>query len=262
MAYTFISGATGGIGRAFAIASAKKGYDLFITGRTQGKISALKAELIKINPNINVEGMPCDISSERARNKLFAAIDLKEIKFDRLINVAGIDTQKGFLEYSDEKVLSQIRVNAEATVLITSAVLKRRDKTLEIITISSMSGQTPMPYFALYSATKAMLTNFFTALHYELKKQDVKVTTVMPGAVPTRADVVESIKKQGIWGKISQKSPEFVAEKSLKAVKKNKLKYIPGFFNKFLNALMKVVPKRLVLRFIARRWKNQSKDAF
>ena len=125
-----------------------------------------------------------------------------------------------------------------------------------------MSGQTPMPYFALYSATKAMLTNFFTALHYELKKQDVKVTTVMPGAVPTRADVIESIKKQGIWGKISQKSPEFVAEKSLKAVKKNKLKYIPGFFNKFLNALMKVVPKRLVLRFIARRWKNQSKDAF
>ena len=262
MAYTFISGATGGIGREFAIACAKKGYDLFITGRTQGKISALKAELIKINPNISVEGVPCDISSERSRNKLFTSVDLKDIKFDRLINVAGIDTQKGFLEYTEEKALMQIRVNAEATVSITQSVLKRRAKTLEIITISSMSGQTPMPYFALYSATKAMLTNFFTALHYELKKDGVKVTTVMPGAVPTRADVIESIKKQGFWGRISQKSPEFVAEKSLRAVRKNKLKYIPGFFNKFLNTLMKIAPKRIVLRFIARRWKNQSKDAF
>ena len=75
-------------------------------------------------------------------------------------------------------------------------------------------------------------------------------------------DIVEDIKNQGLWGKLSAKSPEFVAKKSLKALQKNKVKYIPGGFNKFLNFIMKLLPKGLVLRFIARRWKKQTKDAF
>ena len=125
-----------------------------------------------------------------------------------------------------------------------------------------MSGASPMPYFALYSASKALLINLFTSLHYELKKDGVKVTVVMPGGVPTRPDIIEDIKGQGLWGKLSAKPADFVARKSLKAVKKNKIKYIPGGFNKFLNFIMKLVPKRIVLSFIARRWKKQTKDAF
>ena len=182
--------------------------------------------------------------------------------FNRIINVAGVDTQKAFLDYTQEKVLFQLRVNAEATISLTHALLNRREKHTEVITISSMSGQSPMPYFALYSATKSMLTNFFTALHYELKNEGVKVTVVLPGGVPTRPDIIEEIKSQGLWGKISAKAPEFIAEKSLKAVKKNKIKYIPGGFNKFLNFVMKIMPKKLVLLFIARRWKKHCKDAF
>ena len=262
MAYTFISGATGGIGRAFAIACAKKGYNLFLTGRTQGKLSALKAELRSINPSLEMDSCVCDLSSERSRARLLTYVDGKELKFDRLINVAGVDTQKAFCDYTQEKMFMQLRVNAEATLDLTHALLKRRIGKMEIITVSSMSGVSPMPYFALYSATKALLTNFFTALHYELKKEGVKVTTVLPGAVPTRPDVIEAIKKQGVWGKISKKTPEFVAEKSLKAVKKNKLKFIPGFFNKILYGVIKLALKRIVLSFIAKRWKKQTKDAF
>ncbi len=263
MGYAFISGATGGIGKAFAFALAKSGCNLFITGRSQGKISALKSEITSKYP-VAVEGTPCDLASERSRKKLLSVIDEKAIKFVKIINVAGIDTQKAFTEYTEEKLLRQIKVNAESTLALTHALLTRREeqRELEILTVSSMSGVTPMPYFAVYSATKAMLTNFFTALHYELKKDRVKVTVVMPGGVYTRADIVEEIKSQGFWGKLSAKSPEFVAEKSLKAVRKNKIKYIPGFFNKFLNVLMKIAPKRIVLSFIAKRWKKHSKDAF
>ena len=125
-----------------------------------------------------------------------------------------------------------------------------------------MSGASPMPYFALYSATKAMLTNFFTALHYELKKQGVNVTVVMPGGVPTRPDIIQDIKGQGLWGKLSSKPAKFVAEKSLKKAQKNKVKYIPGAFNRLLNAVMKIIPKQIVLRYIAHRWKKLEKDAF
>lgn len=261
MAYTFISGATGGLGRAFALASAKKGYPLFITGRSQGKISALKAEISAVS-SVPVISCICDLSSERSRAKMYALIEEKDITFDRIINVAGVDIQKPFVDYTQDKLLKQIRVNAESTIDITYNLLKRKENNIEVITVSSMSGQSPMPYFALYSATKAMLTNLFTSLHYELKSQGVKVTVVIPGGIPTRPDIIEQIKGQGLWGKLSAKTPEYVAEKSLKAVSKNKVKYIPGFFNKFLNFIMSALPKRLVLAFIAKRWKNQYKDAF
>ena len=84
----------------------------------------------------------------------------------------------------------------------------------------------------------------------------------MPGGVPTRPDLVEEIKSQGLWGKLSSKSASFVAKKSLKAVRKNKVKYIPGAFNKILYYFMKIIPRCIVLRFIARRWKKHCKDAF
>ncbi len=261
MTYTFISGATGGIGKAFTFSCAKKGYNLFITGRSEEKLRTLKNSIEK-EYNVTVKTCACDLTSELSRKEMLSYIDQNGIKFDRIINVAGVDTQKAFMDYTMEKVLFQIRVNVEATISLTHALLSRKEKQTEVITIASMSGASPMPYFALYSATKALLINFFTSLHYELKKDGVKVTVVMPGGVPTRPDIIEDIKGQGLWGKLSSKSPEFVAEKSLKKVKKNKIKYIPGVFNKFLNLVMKIVPKKIVLTFIARRWKKQSKDAF
>ncbi len=261
MIYTFISGATGGVGKAFSFAVAKRGENLFLTGRSENKLSALKQEIIE-KFNVEVDYFACDLTDENSRKSMISYIDEIGATFDKIINVAGVDTQKAFLDYSEEKALFQLRVNAEATIFLTHALLKRRENKTEVITISSMSGQTPMPYFALYSATKAMLTNFFTALHYELKNDGVKVTTVLPGGIPTRPDIIEEIKTQGLWGKISAKTPEFVAEKSLMAVKKNKVKYIPGVFNKMLNIIMKIAPKKLVLIFIARRWKKHCKDAF
>ncbi len=261
MEYTFISGATGGIGKAFANALAKRGANLFLTGRDKNKLVALKESITQKHP-VEILYFPCDLTSQDSREQMLEFIKESGIKIKRIVNVAGVDTQKGFMDYTADKLLFQIRVNCEATVHLTHELLKFRAENAEIITISSMSGQSPMPYFALYSASKAMLTNLFTSLHYELKSEGVKVTVVLPGGVPTRPDIIEDIKGQGLWGKLSSKSPEFVAEKSLKAVKKNKIKYIPGGFNRFLNFIMKLAPKKIVLSFIAKRWKKQTKDAF
>lgn len=262
MSYVFISGSTGGIGKAFAFAFAEKGLDLFLTGRSSEKLSVLKEEIYSLNDKINVLTFDCDLTSQSDRAKMLEFIDQKAIKFSKIINVAGVDIQKPFLDYTEEKVLFQLRVNAESTVHLTYALIKRRAEKLSILTVGSMSGITPMPYFALYSATKSMLLNFFTSLHYELKSLGVKVTTVMPGGVYTRPDVIEDIRRQGLWGKLSAKSPELVVKKSIKANEKNKIKYIPGFFNKLLYLVIKIAPKRLVTTFIARRWKKQTKDAF
>lgn len=261
MAYTFISGATGGIGKAFAIEVAKKNCELFLTGRSEQKLIQLKEQILN-EYQINVEYFACDLTQTDSRSAMINYIDQKGLKFNRIINVAGVDIQKPFMDYTPEKVIFQTRVNTEATIALTHALLSRREGNTELVTIASMSGASPMPYFALYSATKAMLINFYTSLHYELKKEGVKVTVVMPGGVPTRPDIIEDIKGQGLWGKLSSKPASFVATKSLKAVRKNKVKYIPGGFNRFLYYIMKLVPKAIVLRFIANRWKKQSKDAF
>lgn len=258
--YTFISGATGGIGRAFAQAAAKKGYPLFLTGRSVEKLSALASELSAASPEIKY--FACDLTSESSVKSMLAFADDNDVKFDRILNVAGVDTQKAFTDYTYDKVAFQIKVNVLATTFLTYELLKRRAPKTELLAISSMSGASPMPYFALYSASKSYITSLYTSLHYELKKEGVKVTAVLPGGVPTRPDIVADIKGQGLWGRLSSKSASFVAEKSLKAVRKNKTVYVPGFFNKFLYFLIKIAPKKITLSFIARRWKKIEKDAF
>lgn len=262
MNVTFLSGATGGIGKAFAVTCAKNGDHLFLTGRNGDKLLALKAELSALNPSIAIEIYPCDLTDAAARDAMVAFAEERGLCFSRILLVAGVDTQKPVLEYTREKLLFQIRVNGEATVDLAYRLLQLRAERCEVVAVSSMSGVTPMPYFALYSATKGMLTSFFTALRLELKGQNVNVTAVLPGGVYTRPDIVKDIEGQGVWGKLSAKSPEFVVEKSLKAVKKNRAICVPGFFNRFLYGVMKVVPRGISMRFIAHRWKNIRKDAF
>ena len=259
--FTFISGATGGVGRAFAFACASEGA-LFLTGRSGEKLAALKEALLADFPFCRVECCSADLTDENSRRAMYAYIEERGFTFRRLVNVAGADIQKAFEKYTEEKLVFQCRVNLEAALSITRFVLGRRESGLEIINISSVSGVYPMPYFAVYSATKAALTSFSSSLRLELKKKGVKVTAIEPGGVYTRPDVCKDIEGQGLWGKLSAKKPEYVAKKSLAAVKKNKRVCRPGFWNKFIAAVPRVLPLGVRMRFIARRWSKLEKDAF
>ena len=150
----------------------------------------------------------------------------------------------------------------EGAISLSRFCLDVRAPKFEIINISSVSGLYPMPYFAIYSALKGALTSFSVALARELRGQGVTVTAVLPGAVYTRPDVVEYIRAQGIWGKIAAKSPEYVAQRSLRAAARGKIKYIPGFANKLMRVFTALIPQRLKLTFIAKRWSRTQKDAF
>lgn len=262
MGYTFISGATGGLGRAFVFCCANCGENLFLTGRTEEKLRSLKEEVLSLYPTLKVEIFACRLDREEERKELFEEIEERELTFSKVIHAAGADIQKGFMEYTQEKILFQTRINLEANVSLTRFFLSRADSDLKILAISSVSGIYPMPYFALYSATKGAVTSFYTALHEELKGQGIAVTCVLPGAMPTREDIKEQIRGQGLWGKLAAKSPEFVAKRSLKALEKNKRTYIPGFFNNVMNVGTKLIPLPLKLKFIAGRWSKITKDAF
>ena len=260
--YALVTGATGGLGKAFVYALAKRGYALILTGRSEEKLSALRKELETAYPQISVCVQSADLANGESRNKLLETLTAHGVKIRLLVNVAGADIQKPFTDYTQEKIAFQCRVNFETAVSFCHFAIQNRAKRLEIINITSVSGIYPMPYFAIYSATKSALTSFSVALREEVKGKNIAVTAILPGAMPTRSDIKEQIKGQGLWGKLAVKTPKWVAEYSLKMVKRNKAKKIAGFWNKVMRIGTACIPTKLKLRFIAKRWSKISKDAF
>lgn len=260
MPYTLITGATGYLGRAFALECLCRGEKLYLTGRSAEKLAELKNYLLSLRPSAEVKTFACDLTDGGERKKLYS--DARNLTFSRLVNVAGADVQKVFALYDEDKLTFQARICFEAAVSVSNFCIKHRAERLKIINISSVSGIYPMPYFALYSSSKSALTNFSLALGEECRGTGITVTAVLPGSIYTRPDVVEYIKSLGLWGAISAKTPHYVATKAISASGKGRKKIIVGGANKFMNAAAKIVPMRIKMRFIAKKWSKSQKDAF
>lgn len=260
--YALITGATGGVGSAFAFSLLRRGYALLLTGRSEEKLGALRERLLTERPQADVRVYPADLANTDDRICLYTHIQNAGIKISLLANVAGADIQKPLAKYTQEKIAFQCRVNLETAISACRFAYENRSEGLQIINVSSVSGIYPMPYFAIYSATKGALTSFSVAFREEVKKEGVKVTAILPGAMPTREDIKAQIRGQGLWGKLAVKSPEWVAEYALKAVQKNKRKAIPGFWNKLMRFATAWLPLSWKLKFIAKRWSKIEKDAF
>ncbi len=260
MDYTLITGATGVTGRAFALACLERGENLFLTGRSQEKLEVLKNYLLTLNSAAEIKTYACDLAHSSERKKLFGAA--QGLTFSRLINVAGADIQKSFELYDEDKLVFQTRINFEAAASLCLFCIKHRAAKLKIINISSVCGEMPIPYFALYSATKDALTNFSLALDEELRDKNITVTAVLPGAIYTRPDVCDYIAKQGLWGKIAAKQPQYVADKSLRASDKGAKKVVVGRANAFALAFSRALPRGLLAKLNGKMRKDVSKDAF
>ncbi|MCD8205482.1 MAG: SDR family NAD(P)-dependent oxidoreductase [Clostridia bacterium] len=258
--WTLITGATGYLGRAFCLLSLERGDDLFVTGRDEGKLRALRKELMDRYPRANVEYYAADLTDSKKRRQLFEKASAHPVS--RLINCAGADIQKAVEKFSEKSLTFTVRSNFEAAASMCLFAIGNRAETLEIINISSVSGLYPMPYFALYSASKGALTSFSMSLRREMKGKGVYVTAVLPGAFYSRPDVVEYIRNEGAWGRLAAKTPEYVAFKSLKAADRHRKKCIPGAANKLMNFFTRLVPAPLRTRYIAGRWKKTEKDGF
>ncbi len=263
MKYTLLTGACGGLGGAFAEVLASRGEPLFLTGTSAEKLQKKREELAARYPALSVETCVCDLREEASRRALFSFCDERDMRLARLVYVAGVDTQMAFEKYDEARIVTQARVNLEGAVSLMRGMLARcdLDGTAEILAVGSMSASTPMPYFALYSATKKGLEYQCMALHEEFKGR-AKVTCVLPGSTPTREDIVENIKTHGLFGRLSQKTPEQVARASLAALSKNRRRAVIGFWNKCLRAATSVVPMSVKLRFICKKWSKTEKDFF
>lgn len=259
--YCLVTGATGGLGSAFARKLVKENKNLIITGTKQEKLDAIKAELESINGNVCVETFECDLSSEQSRKKFFDYILEQKFELEMLVNNAGYITEGAVAEVSKDSLMSAIRVNCEGTVDLTKFVVDNHTdgEKLNILTVASLAGFYPMPYMAIYAATKSFLLSFMTALRVEVKNKNIIVSTVVPSGIYTTKAMKDAIASQGVGGKLSSMSPEKIASIALCGAKKGKSIIIPGCFNKFTKFISNFVTYNGLARVVGKRWRKSQK---
>ena len=243
--YTLITGACGGLGRAYVAECAKNRENLVLTGTSAEKLSNLCKEFASKFNGIFVRTFVCDLSDESQIENLVAKLKEENIWVNRLINNAGVMVEGDLERFTDSEINKMIMVNCAGTVSLTKKIIRERNENyrLEILTVSSIASAFPIPHFAVYAGTKSFLVSVMTALSYEYKKDNIVFTTVCPGGMATNDDMKASLKSMGLGGKLSCKSTEFVARKSLKALRRKKKLITPGFFNKFLMFLSRFFSK-------------------
>ena len=255
---TLITGACGGLGQSFCYELVKKNQNLLLCGTNENKLSDLKNKLQAVNNNVRIYTFVLNLLNHEDIDSLIDYVNSNNLKIVRLINNAGFITEGSIANARKSTLLEAIKVNCEGTIYLTKSVLdnKKDDDKLNIITISSLASCYPLPYMAIYAATKSLIKNFMLALRYEYKDKNVKVLVVQPGAIATSNAMKEAIKAQGIKGELSSVSPDKIASKSLKKSAQNKANYIPGFFNKFTKAISYLCPMSLQIKFAGKMWKK------
>jgi len=252
-----ITGAAGGLGRAFANECASRGYNLFLTDINAEGLNSIKRGLER-QFDVAVATAACDLTNPESVDKMLDIIDKYEIRFDMLLNVAGLDFEGGFMGREREKLVKIVMLNNAATLRITHAILRRRKmgKPFAIVFVSSLASMFPMPLKATYAASKRFLLDFAVSLRQELKDENVNVLTLCPGGMVTTQEIIGSIKAQGFWGDATTNPLEEVACSTIDRALAGKSLYVPGKLNRILSFFGKIIPRSWIAAVVYRRWKK------
>ncbi len=250
-----ITGASSGIGAAFARQLAPQGFHLILVARREERLAALAAEL-QGRHRISAEVLDADLSEpadiERVERRI---AELENV--DLLINNAGFGAPGSFAETDLATQLTMIDVHIIASVRLCRATLpgmitRHRGA---IINVSSIAGLVPIPGSATYSSTKAYLNVFSEALQAELRGTGVKVQALCPGFTHTGFhDTPEhrGFHRSGIPDALWM-SAEEVAAQSLNALGRRQVIFVPGFKNRLLAIAARNAPRSLLHLLRSRR---------
>ena len=246
-----VTGASSGIGDAFARLLANEGTDLVLVARDLERLDRLAAEL-RAASGVTVEVMSADLGAAVPRAAVERRLsDLKQ-PIDLLINNAGFGTTGPFAELPVDREEQEVQVNIVALMRLSSAVLPgmvQRGRGA-ILNVASIAGLYPTPGTATYGATKAFVASHTDALHEELKGTGVTATSVLPGFTRTefqeRADWrAQSYVPDAVW-----MTAEQVAQSALNGAASGKARVIPGVTYKALNGLTAPMPAGLRRRLL------------
>lgn len=253
--WLLITGAGGGLGKAFALECAAAGYGLILTDLASSALEALAATIRRLYA-VPVAVLFADLTRDGDREGLLGAIAQRGLRLCGLINVAGLDYEGVFLQREPAQIRTMLRLNVEAGLELTLGALKlrRQGQRLMVLNVGSLAAYFPMPYKAMYAAGKRMVLDFSLALREELRGENVTVTVLCPAGMPTNAEVVRSIGAQGWMGEMTTWNVGDVARRALRAAQRGRRVCIPGWINRVLVHLGGLLPAWLIARLVGLRW--------
>jgi short-subunit dehydrogenase len=250
--YTLITGASKGIGKAMAYECAKRGHNLLLVARSADLLEQVAADLKQ--HNVTVLTYAVDLFKTEAAEQVFAFATQQGIEITMLLNNAGMGFYGKFDEKPLQKHLEVMHLNMESVIKMAHAFLNHapKNKRRYIMNTASTGAFQPVPYMAVYCATKSFVLSFTRALRHEVNKDNVYVTALCPGGTESEffgpAQMEEVIKKNAQF----MMPASVVARVGIDAVLKNQSVAVPGFINKLSHVAVKLFPHDIVVPMAAK----------
>ncbi len=235
-----ITGASSGIGEAFARELASRQMNLVLVARSEDKLQAIATQL-RDRHSISVEVITADLSREGASSQVYKEVQSRQLHVDLLVNNAAFGTHGTFESISPDRNHRQVMLNVVSVVDLTHAFIPDMLAKGEgsIINIGSTAAFYPLPRQAVYAASKAFVLSFSEALWSEYRKRGIKVLALCPGA--TNTNFFNTMGRDVVMGK---HSPQQVVRVGLSALEGDRHYVIPGFKNSFeSNILPRLLPR-------------------
>lgn len=243
---TLITGASSGIGEAFARKLAARGRNVLLVARSEDKLIALCNELGRLT-SIRAQYVALDLQQPDAPLQLFEETKKRELEVEMLINNAGFGSMGDFGKLDLEHELKMIQLNVRSLVELAHRFLgpMRERKRGTIINVASTAGFQPVPYMATYAATKAFVLSFSEALWDENRAHGVHVMALCPGVTETNFFEAAGIDRPPMR---TVQTPEEVVETALRALNRKKSLVISGWANWFVVEAERFVPRSAVVK--------------
>lgn len=245
-----ITGASGGIGAAFAEIFAKEGYDIVLVARRQKELSDIKKKCEMYNVIVKV--IHKDLSNSKAPEEIYNEVKKENILVDIIINNAGFGEYGSFYETSWEKEAAMIQVNVIALTHLAKLFgqdMKARN-TGTIMNVASVAAFLPGPLMCVYYATKAYVLSFSEAIACDLQESGVRVIALCPGMTKTGFQDVAGFAEKA-ENQERMQSAEEVAMYGFQVIQNGKpIIAIPGIKNKIIAHLGWLLPRTLLARII------------
>lgn len=257
--YTLITGASRGIGMAFAKEFARRKSPLALVALPNEQLEEL-ANQLSTEYSVPVKYLEIDLAQAGATKKVFDWTQSNAIDVHTLVNNAGFGQMGSFLDYEMGFYQSMVNLNTEATCGLIHSFLPKMKQRNEgyILNVASAAAFFPLPYKSVYAGTKAFLYYISRALQYELKDSNVHLSVVCPNGVPTNEATRQRVKALGRVGKWIALEPEEVAKTSIKGLLRRKKVIIPGAMNKLAYYLSLVTPISTSMKLAGRKMERES----
>ncbi|HWB65970.1 MAG TPA: SDR family oxidoreductase [Mycobacteriales bacterium] len=236
-----VTGASSGIGVAFAKSLAARGCDLVLVARRADRMQALARDLA----GVAVEVLPADLATDDGVRLVEER--LADDPVELLVNNAGVGIDGRFEAQSVDEATDVVRVNVIALLRLTHAALgpMMRAGHGGILNVSSLAGDQPLRGFATYAASKSFVSTFTESLAAEARAAGVHVTLVKPGYVYTEMTEQTAPDPKSLVGRFWLQ-PEDVASAALDAVEHGRVTCVPGLPWRALSTVVQSIPHPVV----------------